>query len=207
MPTLKECELFIQQLNSSLKNFSFYPKGHPYVAQPIKKSYEILSSFFKESNEINISSIEGLIWVQNIPLPSENMWDYIMNVFKIKNKDNLKILKNVSFNEWEEFIKKIALIKEEILSDDFSENIIFHSIESEDIKKAAEKVYTEAIDVVKNVISEIRMGRIPKADEVKSVIGKMVDIVLKDKQTMIGLSLIKSYDDYLFHHSVKVTIL
>ncbi|MCX7990572.1 MAG: HD-GYP domain-containing protein [Proteobacteria bacterium] len=207
MPSLKECESFIQQLNSSLKNFSFYPKGHPYVAQPIKRSYEMLSNFFKESDEVNISSIEGLIWVQNIPLPSENMWDYIMNVFKVKNKDNLKILKNITFKEWEDFVTKVALIKEEILSDEFSENIVFHSIESEDIKKTAEKVYTEAIDVVKNVISEVRMGRIPKADEVKSVVGKMVDMVLKDKQTMIGLSLIKSYDDYLFHHSVNVTIL
>lgn len=207
MPTLKDCESFIQQLNTSLKNFSFYPKGHPYVAQPIKRSYDMLSLFFNESGEINISLIDGLIWVQNIPIPSEVMWDFIINIFKVKNKDNLKILKGISFKEWEDFITKIALLKEDILEDKFSDNIIFHAIEDEDVKEAAQKVYTEAVDIVKSVISEVRMGRIPKADDVKIVVGKMVDLVLKDKQTMIGLSLIKSYDDYLFYHSVNVTIL
>ncbi len=207
MPTLKDCEAFIQQFNTSLKNFSFYPKGHPYVAQPIKRSFEMLELFFKESPEINISSVDGLIWVQNIPIPSETMWDFIINIFKLKKKDNLKIYKGISFKDWEEFITRMALLKEEALEDRFSDHILFHSIDEEDLKQKAQKVYFQAVDIVKHVISEVRMGRIPKADEVKAVVGNMVDMVLKDKQTMLGLSLIKSYDDYLFYHSVNVTIL
>ncbi len=207
MPTLKDCEQFIQQLNTSLKNFSFYPKGHPYVAQPIKRSFEMLELLFKESSEINISSVEGIIWVQNIPVPSETMWDFIINIFKVKKKDNMKIMKGIGFKEWENFITRIAGLKEEALDDQFSEFIVFHSIEDEDLKLKARKVYNQAVDIVKNVISEVRMGRIPKADDVKAVVDNMVDMVLKDKQTMLGLSLIKSYDDYLFYHSVNVTIL
>lgn len=208
MPVLKQCEFFLQQINSAIKNYSFYPKGHPYVFQPIKRGFDIMTEFFKEGEEIQLGVIEEIMWVQNIPVPQEFMWDTLMDVFKKINKDAVVIRKGVDFQEWERFVVTLATFTqpEELKEDNFSAHIQFHSIEKED-KDIAKKIYNDAISAVKNVISEIRMGKIPKADEVKVVVGKIVDQVLKNKQTMVALTLIKSYDDYLFYHSVNVTIL
>ncbi len=208
MPTLKLCETFLQQINSAIKNYTFYPKGHPYVFQPIKRSFELMAEFFKEVDEIQVGIIEDIIWVQNIPVPQEFMWDLFRDVLKKIEKDAVVIRKGVDFEEWERFVVALATLStgDEFKNDNFSLHIVFHTIEKED-KDIAKKIYNDAISAVKNVISDVRLGRIPKADEVKNVVNKIVDQVLKNKQTMLALTLIKSYDDYLFHHSVNVTIL
>ncbi len=206
MPQLKQCEAFLQQINSAIKNYTFYPKGHPYVFQPIKRSFDIITEFFKENDEINLGIIEDIFWVQNIPVPQEFMWDALMDVFKKLSKDGVIISKGIDFQEWENFIVTMATNPEVLKQDEFSQHIQFHSIDKED-KEIAKKIYNDAISAIKNVIAEVRMGKIPKADEVKEVVGKIVDQVLQNKQTMVALTLIKSYDDYLFHHSVNVTIL
>jgi len=206
MPTLKQCEAFLQQINSAIKNYSFYPKGHPYVFQPIKRGFDIVSEFLKENDEIQVGIIEDIFWVQNIPVPQEFMWDALMDVFKKLDKDAVVISNGIDFQEWESFVVTLATNIEAFKEDAFSPHINFHTIEKED-KDIAKKIYNDAISAVKNVISEVRLGKIPKADEVKDVVGKIVDQVLKNKQTMVALTLIKSYDDYLFHHSVNVTIL
>ncbi len=208
MPTLKLCETFLQQINSAIKNYTFYPKGHPYVFQPIKRSFELMAEFFKEVDEIQVGIIEDIIWVQNIPVPQEFMWDLFRDVLKKIEKDAVVIRKGVDFEEWERFVVALATLStgDEFKNDNFSLHIVFHTIEKED-KDIAKKIYNDAISAVKNVISDVRLGRIHKADEVKNVVNKIVDQVLKNKQTMLALTLIKSYDDYLFHHSVNVTIL
>lgn len=208
MPSLKQCEQLLLQINSAIKNYSFYPKGHPYVFQPVKRSFELINEFFKEADEVQIGIIEDIIWAQNIPIPQEFMWDSLIDVLKKISKDAVLIRKGVEFTEWENFITALATFSTEkpIIEDNFSDHIIFHTLENDD-KEIAKKIYNDAISAVKNVISEVRMGKIPKADEVKLVVGKIVDQVLKNKQTMVALTLIKSYDDYLFYHSVNVTIL
>lgn len=208
MPALKDCEAFLQQINSAIKNYSFYPQGHPYIFQPIKRSYEILNSFFKDATEVQIGIIDDIIWSQNIPIPQEFMWDAIIDRLKKIKKDAISISEGIDFQEWERFIVMLATLQDlEVFKDDsFSPHISFHSLEVDD-KEVAKKIYNDAISAVKSVISDVRLGRIPKADEVKFLVGKIVDQVLKNKQTMLALTLIKSYDDYLFNHSVNVTIL
>lgn len=208
MPTLKQCETFIQQLNSAIKNFSFYPKGHPYVFQPIKRSFDLLADFLKTDTEVHISHVDGIVWTQNIPIPQEFMWDSFAKVLQEIAKDNVIVSDGIDFQEWEHFVVTLATAAapDVFKNDKFSAHVMFRTIERND-REIAQKIYSEAIEAVRDVFDEVRLGKIPKADEIKLVVGKVVDQVLKNKQTMVALTLIKSYDDYLFHHSVNVTIL
>lgn len=208
MPVLKECENLIQNINAALKNFSFYPKGHPYVSQPIDRSYKLIQSFIDESGEVLIAYLDGVIWVQNIPIPQDFLWDTVVKVFVKLKKESLVISKGLDQEEWSDFITVVASnitkdLTEEVLN---YPHIIFGGIEKE-AKKEAIEVYNEAKAVITRVIEEVRLGKIPKADDVKFVVNKMLDQVLKNKQTMLALTLIKSYDEYLFNHSVNVAIL
>lgn len=208
MPTLKECENLVQNINAALKNFSFYPKGHPYVSQPIERSYKLIQSFLNESGEVLIAYLDGVIWVQNIPIPQEFLWDTVVKIFVKLKKESLTITKGLTEEEWNDFVSITASnISKELSEEIFNySHIIFGGIEKESKKEAVE-VYNEAKAVITRVIEEVRLGRIPKADDVKFVVSKMIDQVLKNKQTMLALTLIKSYDEYLFNHSVNVAIL
>jgi putative nucleotidyltransferase with HDIG domain len=69
------------------------------------------------------------------------------------------------------------------------------------------EVYNGAVDVVKNVMGDIRMGKIPKAEEANHIVDEMTDLVFSDTNAMVGLTMIKDYDNYLYNHSVNTTIL
>jgi putative nucleotidyltransferase with HDIG domain len=68
-------------------------------------------------------------------------------------------------------------------------------------------VYREAVGSAKRVLTEARLGKIPSLAEAQATVGGLVDGVLQDQNAMLALTLIKSYDEYLFNHSVNVTVL
>jgi putative nucleotidyltransferase with HDIG domain len=69
------------------------------------------------------------------------------------------------------------------------------------------EIFEGAISAIKNVLGEVRMGKIPDSNEIKGIVSKMTDSVLKDPNAMLGLTMIKDYDDYLYTHCVNVGLL
>jgi putative nucleotidyltransferase with HDIG domain len=67
--------------------------------------------------------------------------------------------------------------------------------------------YTDALHAVGGVMKEIENGRIPSSKKINTVVGSMVSMAIKDHTTLLGLSLIKDYDNYTYNHSVNVGIL
>jgi putative nucleotidyltransferase with HDIG domain len=68
-------------------------------------------------------------------------------------------------------------------------------------------LYREAVGSAKRILTEARLGRIPSLAEARATVGGLVDAVLQDPNAMLALTLIKSYDEYLFNHSVNVSVL
>ncbi|HXZ44482.1 MAG TPA: HD-GYP domain-containing protein [archaeon] len=68
-------------------------------------------------------------------------------------------------------------------------------------------VYFEAVGSAKRILTEARLGRIPSLAEAQTAVAGLVDGVLQDQHAMLALTLIKSYDEYLFNHSVNVSVL
>ena len=66
------------------------------------------------------------------------------------------------------------------------------------------EIFEGAISAIKNVMGEVRMGKIPDSKEIKGIVSRMTDSVLKDPNAMLGLTMIKDYDDYLYTHCVNV---
>jgi len=57
------------------------------------------------------------------------------------------------------------------------------------------------------VLSEVRLGKIPRAEKAKKVVKDLSEQVFRDKTALLALTLLKSYDNYLFNHSVNVSVL
>ncbi len=68
-------------------------------------------------------------------------------------------------------------------------------------------MYNRALDTVSDMLGEVRMGRIPKVDNAKKVVDDLCRDVLSDRPALLALTLLKSYDNYLFNHSVNVSVL
>lgn len=77
----------------------------------------------------------------------------------------------------------------------------------EESKEAARRTYTRSVSVVKNVLTNVRLGKAVNARRIKRVVLTMVDQVLHDEAAMIGITALRDYDEYTFTHSVNVCIL
>ncbi|AMW04972.1 HD-GYP domain-containing protein [Gemmatimonas phototrophica] len=76
-----------------------------------------------------------------------------------------------------------------------------------DAKEKARQTYVRSLDVTREVITSARLGRSPGLKRVKRAVQGIVDSILTDSASMIGLTTLRDFDEYTFVHSVNVCIL
>lgn len=74
-------------------------------------------------------------------------------------------------------------------------------------RKMVKKTYFNAVSFTKGVITKIKSGEKVNIRKAKRVVESMVDQVLEQEQWLLGMTAIKDYDEYTYHHSVNVSIL
>ena len=78
--------------------------------------------------------------------------------------------------------------------------------QSEHLKDAANRTYTRSVALTKDVINSVRLGRTASIKKIKRVVQGIVDQILNEETSLIGLTAIRDYDEYTFTHSVNVCI-
>ncbi|MFN3396001.1 MAG: HD-GYP domain-containing protein [Thermodesulfovibrionales bacterium] len=76
-----------------------------------------------------------------------------------------------------------------------------------DIRRVVKKTYFNAISFTKGVITKIKSGEKVSIKKAKRVVESMVDMILQEEELLLGMTAIKDYDEYTYHHSVNVSIL
>ena len=86
------------------------------------------------------------------------------------------------------------------------ERAVQHELETEEERQAAKRVYSQGVAVTREVITSVRMGRATSVKRVKRAVQLIVDQVLNNETSLMGLTTIRDYDEYTFTHSVNVCI-
>jgi HD-GYP domain-containing protein (c-di-GMP phosphodiesterase class II) len=73
-------------------------------------------------------------------------------------------------------------------------------------KAAAKRTYAQSVALTKDVINSVRMGRAPSSRKIKRAVQTIVDQVLNEETSLIGLTALREYDEYTYTHSVNVCI-
>lgn len=76
-----------------------------------------------------------------------------------------------------------------------------------DVRKLVKKTYFNAVSYTKGVINKIKSGERVNIKKAKRVVESMVDMILEEEELLVGMTAIKDYDEYTYHHSVNVSIL
>jgi len=86
------------------------------------------------------------------------------------------------------------------------DHLVYGNSEDES-NSAPSRTYFDAINAVRDTMRDIENGRIPSGKRINTVVDNMVAVTMKDHTTLLGLAMIKDYDNYTFNHSVNVGIL
>ncbi|MBI5970091.1 MAG: HD-GYP domain-containing protein [Deltaproteobacteria bacterium] len=206
-------DLLLKNLNGALKSKKLYPPGHPAVAAPAKKSFELVSNALKTSANVMFGIMNGAFVFEGDAIPDgEKLYPDLMSHLTEKNIDAVIFEKGVTEKELinvVDILSGTAAVKGEEIKKELDAKGVTHiTLKSMPIgKKNALEVYNGALETVKNTMSEVRLGKIPKSGPVKEVISELTDAVFTDQNAMLGLTMIKNYDNYLFNHSVNVSVL
>jgi HD-GYP domain-containing protein (c-di-GMP phosphodiesterase class II) len=78
--------------------------------------------------------------------------------------------------------------------------------EEPDLRERARRTYMRGLDVSREMMTATRLGRSPNLKRVKRAVQGIVDQLLTDEQSMMGLTTLRDFDEYTFVHSVNVCI-
>jgi HD-GYP domain-containing protein (c-di-GMP phosphodiesterase class II) len=78
--------------------------------------------------------------------------------------------------------------------------------DTERAKEAAKRTYARSVAVTREVINSLRLGRTANVKRVKRAVQAIVDQVLNNESSLLGLTTLRDYDEYTFVHSVNVCI-
>jgi HD-GYP domain-containing protein (c-di-GMP phosphodiesterase class II) len=73
-------------------------------------------------------------------------------------------------------------------------------------KERAKRAYFQTVEVAKNVLGDTRLGKSVNARRVKRAVQSIVDQVLNNETSIMGMTALRDYDDYTFTHCVNVCI-
>ena len=73
-------------------------------------------------------------------------------------------------------------------------------------KERAKRTYTESVTATRDLMDSVRIGGSPNIKKIKRVVQGIVDQILNDETSLVGLTTIRDYDEYTFTHSVNVCI-
>lgn len=77
---------------------------------------------------------------------------------------------------------------------------------TQEAREVAKRTYAQGVAVTKDVVNSIRLGRTGSVKKVKRAVQLIVDQVLTNETSILGLTTLRDYDEYTFTHSVNVCI-
>ena len=79
-------------------------------------------------------------------------------------------------------------------------------LQDEDSRQAAKLTYFQSVQVAKDVLTDMRLGRAVNLRRVKRTVQSIVDQVLNNETSIVGMTTLRDFDEYTFTHCVNVCI-
>ena len=214
--------------SGAVKGMAFYPASHPSIRQPLLELDKILAQALGQVPEISWGIMDGAMFFEGhlfINPPTSII--ELTNRMLEKNVGRIVVVAGLTFDELQNFIRLFSVkgVAIETLADRMREAGIVHirvvrqgEEDFETLDEEPEEVdeevdgsylvtYGHALEAIRGICSDIERGRIPSSAPVIRVVDRMVGITMQEPSILVGLTMIKDYDNYTFNHCVNVGIL
>jgi putative nucleotidyltransferase with HDIG domain len=207
-------------LTASIKTVILYPQAHPAVRLPLQELVELLADMLQERPELHFGVVEGTFFLESrlIVSPNAAVAELAERLSK-KSIDALTIYPGVTADDLFNFATLLAnrqttaellpgeLEKKGIRTIRLGIDQMVSGGSSDEPCPTPSRIYFQALSAVRDTMREVDNGRIPTGDWINTVVDNMVSVTMEDPTTLLGLAMIKDYDNYTFSHSVNVGIL
>jgi HD-GYP domain-containing protein (c-di-GMP phosphodiesterase class II) len=215
----------VNQLAGIIRMSQIHDTSNVAVVSGIEKLAALVNSFTSGGQEITLELVGEDFYLNGsrIKYSMEYLanFDYLMHEFGKRLLGSLTFYGELTKDDASSFLK--AFMACGVSSDPFIElsdavsvlnslsvgvpKKIKEKDQEYDPKKLVKKTYFNAVSFTQGVMKKIQSGEKVNVKRAKRVVQSMVDMLLTDDELMLGMTSIKDYDDYTYHHSVNVSIL
>ncbi len=214
-------------LYSALRSLKMYPLENATVQKALDDLHSSAQSLLKAEIELEIRLAGDFIFVNStrlrVELDNYASFSHILAMFRAFEIGVVHIRSGMDRREWQVFLSLLLSLSQHGELDERLEELqnrldgakVAHlELEraqaeggsSEESRHQAKRVYAEGVAVTRDVIAGVRLGRGPRLKRVKRAVQLVVDQVLNNEMSMVGMTTVRDYDEYTFTHSVNVCI-
>ncbi len=205
-------EPILKNINAALKSHRLYPAGHPAITAPAKKAVQLAAEVLKTKPNFVVGLVNGvLVFEGDVATDSERLYPDIIRCMAGRGVNAIIYEKGVSEKEIAalfDILSGPVTAGQELQKALHAKGVIHITLQSVLMgKKNMLEVYNGAVETVKSMMNEVRLGKLPKTEPVNTAVDWITESVLSDQNAVIGLTMIKGYDNYLYNHCVNVSIM
>jgi HD-GYP domain-containing protein (c-di-GMP phosphodiesterase class II) len=220
---------FIIMLYTALRSVKLYPVGHATVQRALEDlasvTREIISSAHEHELELRVAGEFIFVNGTRLRLDLDNYaaFSHVLSVFRVSGIGALHVSPDVTARDWQVLLALAQATSAGSLDDrlhQIDEKLHAANVASIELappaeesgedrersKERAKRTYSQSVAVTKDLMHSVRIGKSPSIKKIKRVVQGIVDQILHEETSLIGLTTIRDYDEYTFTHSVNVCI-
>lgn len=227
--TLEKVRKILTQLVSLKRKAVLYPPGHASLRESFNRLLEGLNDLFQEKSEITFDMFEDDLFFEQELLVKESItFNQFIKECEERDVGSFSFLPGVDVRELEVFVNALNMepmhLKSQggvpkILDEEGAIHITsgilkplkygkekVTEIETKR-RRVAREVYGSAVGAIRDIMHSVKVGEAVHLEKAQAAVNSLIDAVLSDEPALLGLTTIKSYDEYTFYHSVNTCVL
>lgn len=220
---------FLLTLYAALRSLKFYPVENDAVQNALAEHDEVTDQLLRHDGEIEVRLSGDFIFVNGtrlrLELDNYAAFGSILTTLRAFDIGRLLVQSGIVRREWQAFLshllslagqdepeERFLALAERLQQSEVTHLELVQAGHLEDMdeqtqaREAAKRTYSQGVAVTKEVLNSIRLGRTANIRKVKRAVQMIVDQVLTNETSIIGLTTLRDYDEYTFTHSVNVCI-
>ncbi len=222
--------VFLVALYAALRSLKLYPVENDQVQRSLDELTRAADDLIQGESELEVRVAGRLLFINStrlrLDLHNYASFSYVLATFRQAEVGVMSVAPGIDRREWQVFVSlmlsfaardsgpnKLSELREKLALGGITHITVDPPAASEaDLaneerqKDIAKRTYERCIAITNELAESARMGRTASIKKVKRAVQGIVDQVLNNEVTLIGLTTIHDYDDYTFTHSVNVSI-
>jgi HD-GYP domain-containing protein (c-di-GMP phosphodiesterase class II) len=219
--------LFLGNLYATLRSLKLYPVENAAVQRALDELQQGAGALFAREASIEIRMAGDFLFVNGVRLRLEldnyASFSHIQGLLRAFDVGTMVVHEEIARREWQAFLSILIT-----LTGDGDPESRFASLlerldqakvtsieiqptsaglgDEREAREVAKQTYSQGVAVTKEAVNSVRLGRAPNIKRVKRAVQMIVDQVLTNETSLVGLTTLRDYDEYTFTHSVNVAI-
>jgi len=214
-----------QQIAAVMRNVSLYPEEHPFLITSAEKLLKTIEALLLGRKDVAFYMVGGELFFETLAVPLEQSLSLLLEQFVSRDIGGIVFKPGLTSQELARFAGLMSkdpsflvsegglpavLAKQEITHIELHRVLLTEKKAAGAIKEGVKKsteIYQNALDAVKEMVQSIHLDKTANLRKMNAIVQTMVDNVLDNRDSLVGLTSLKMYDEYTYAHSVNVSIL